>query len=62
MKHLVTNIENPVLSLIVTYLRARSDLTEQCFGKTHARFLKKYIAHSDFIGDLINANNIRTLN
>ena len=48
--------------MVVLYLSAGSDLTEKWFGKTHATFMKKYIAHSDFIGDLINSSNIRTLN
>ena len=56
------DIQNPVLSLIVLYSSAGSDLTEKWFGKTHARVLKKYIAHSGFIGDLINSSNIGTLN
>ena len=59
---IVLNIENPVLSLIAIYLRASSDLTEKWFGKTNTTFLKKYIVHSDFIGDLINSNVIRSLN
>ena len=45
-------MENPVLPLIVLYLSAGSDLTEKWFCKTRATFLKKYIVHSDFIGDL----------
>ena len=48
--------------MIAIYLRAGSDLTEKWFGKTNTTFLKKYIAHSDFIGDLINSNDIRSLN
>ena len=62
IEHLLPNIGNPVLSLIVLYLSAGSELTEKWFGKTHATFIKKYMAHSDFIGDLINSRNIRTLN
>ena len=62
VEHLLPNIGNPVLSLVVLYLNAGSDLAEKWFGKTHATFMKKYIAHSDFIGDLINSSNIRTLN
>ena len=62
IEDLLRNIGNPVLSLIVLYLSAGSDLTEKWFGKTHATFIKKYMAHSDFIGDLINSRNIRTLN
>ena len=62
VEHLLPNIGNPVLSLVVLYLNAGSDLTEKWFGKTHATFMKKYFAHSDFIGDLINSSNIRTFN
>ena len=62
VEHLLPNIGNPVLSLVVLYLSADSDLTEKWFGKTHATFMKKYIAHSDFIGDLINSSNIRNSN
>ena len=62
VEHLLPNTGNPVLSLVVLYLNAGSDLTEKWFGKTHATFMKKYIAHSDFLGDLINSSNIRTLN
>ena len=40
--------------MIVLYLNAGSHLTEKSFGKTHATFLKKCIAHSDFIGKLIH--------
>ena len=62
IEHFLPNIKNPVLSLTVLFLSAGSDLTGKWFGKTHATFMKKYIAHSDFIGDLINSSNIRTLN
>ena len=61
VEHLPNN-GNTVLSLVVLYLSAGSDLTEKWFGKTHATFMKKYIAHSDFIGDLINSSNTCTLN
>ena len=56
------NIDNPVLSLIVLYLSAGSDLTEKWYGKTHTTIFKKFITHSDFTGDLVNLSNIRTLN
>ena len=42
IEHLLPNIVNPVLSLIVLYLSAGSDTTGKWFGKTHATFLKKY--------------------
>ena len=60
IEHLLPNIGNPVLSLIVLCLSAGSDLTEKWFGKTQATFIKKYMAHSDFIGDLINSRNINS--
>ena len=61
-EHFLPNIKNPVLSLTVLFLSAGSDLTGKWFGKTHATFMKKYIAHSDFIGGLINSSNTCTLN
>ena len=61
IEHLPPNIGNPVLSLIVLYLSAGSELTGKWFGKKHATFMKKYIAHSDFFGGLMNSSNIRTL-
>ena len=48
--------------MIVLYFSAGSDITEKWFGKVRATFLKKHIAYSNFIGDLINSSNIRTLN
>ena len=38
------------------YLSAGSDLTEKWYGKTHSLFLKKFLTHSEFIGDLVNIN------
>ena len=50
------DVENAVLSLVILYLSAGSDLTEKWYYKTHATFLKRYTIHSSFIGDLINSN------
>ena len=52
----LTDVENAVLSLVILYLSAGSDLTEKWYSKTHATFLKRYTTHSSFIGDLINSN------
>ena len=50
------NLKNAALSLVVLYLSAGSDLTEKWYGKTHSLFLKKFLTHSEFIGDLVNIN------
>ena len=48
------DLKSAVLSLVVLYLSAGSDLTEKWCGKTHSLFLKKFLTHSEFIGDLVN--------
>ena len=50
------DVENAVLSLVILYLSAGSDLNEKWYSKTHATFLKRYTTHSSFTGDLINSN------
>ena len=50
------DVKNAVLSLVILYISASSDLTEKLYSKTHATFLKRYTTHSRFIGELINSN------
>ena len=49
-----TNITNPAYSIVVLYLSAGSDFSEKWFGKIHDSFLKTFIKHAQFIGDLVN--------
>ena len=42
------------LSLLVLYSSAGSDYTEKWFGKTHDKFLKAFIEHKNFIGDIVS--------
>ena len=52
-------LKNAVLSLAVLCLSAGSDLTEERYGKIHSLFLKKFLTHSEFIGDLVNTNTFQ---
>jgi len=58
----ISDINNPVESITILYLTAGSDFTEKWFGKTHEHFLKSYIKHSDFIGNLYDNKNSCMIN
>ena len=56
------NIENQVSSVVALYISAGSDFTEKWHGETHKSFLKTFLNHIEFIGDISNSENPPSLN
>jgi len=50
----LNSIKYPIEAVVIVYLIAGCDFTEKWYAKTHETFLKRYINHCTYVGDLSN--------